>query len=135
MISLVLALVASLSAQASPAAPKMYELALEVKKDGQLLAAPRLSVIEGETASITQQTEKGHTFVEVLAKERTDKTKGVLVAVTVGEIDAKGKRKIVAEPQIMALENETASMTVKEKKKKGKDAAEVSVSVMASSPY
>lgn len=126
-----LAALAATTAFASPAAPKMYNLDLKVERKGQLVAEPRLSVIEGETATITQTNEKGGSFVEVTAKEAGPGQ--VRVEFLVGDIDAKGKRTTVATPQIIALENETASLTSTETAKGKRAAADVSVSVTARS--
>ncbi|RZA09485.1 MAG: hypothetical protein EOP11_01600 [Proteobacteria bacterium] len=138
---LALALAAS-PALASPAAPKMYDLELKVERAGKAIPVPRLSVIEGETASFSDTNENGGSFVDVVAKEHTKGQLGdrgsVLVSVTVGDIDAKGKRTIYGSPQIVALENETATITQGDSarlKKGAKPIAqnELSVSVTARS--
>jgi len=129
------------SAMASPAAPKVYNIDLKVEKDGKLLSAPRLSVIEGETARVSETNDAGGSFVEVIAKEQKENSaagKGsVLVQLTVGGIDAKGKQTIYGTPQIIALENETATITTRDvkkgKKAKGTTPSELSVSVTARS--
>ena len=129
------------AAYASPAAPKMYDLELKVEKDGKLLSAPRLSVIEGETATVTETNDQGCSFVEGIAKEQKKNKESdrgqVLVQLTVGGIDAKGKKTVYGTPQIVALENEPASMTIGSSRKLGKGAKkdtaknELSVSVTA----
>ena len=111
---------------ASPAAPKAYNLNLQVSQNGKVLAAPLLSVLEGEHASVEEKGEHGGTFLEVVAKQEAKDPKNVLVELTVGSIDEKGKRTVIGRPKLIALENETASATTKDKRH-----GELSVSVTA----
>lgn len=128
------------SAFASPAAPKMYNLDIKVEKEGKPLSVNRLSVIEGETARVSETNDTGGTFVEVIAKEQKKNKESdrgsVLVQLTVGGIDAKGKQTIYGTPQLIALENEPAMIStsdVKKGKAKGAPKSDLSVSVTARS--
>lgn len=111
-----IALFMTLALQATAfAAINTYALKMEVKVDGKLQSAPVLQVREGKMASVSERTDKGGTFVDVEANQ--SKGGSVLMHFTVGTLDAKGKRTVLATPVIMALESEPATFQIKEKGK------------------
>lgn len=101
-----------------------YDIALKLKANGREIAAPRVVVRDGERAKITQKDADGTTFWEIVANERS--SGGVKLSFTLGKVDRFGHQSVLSKPQILALENEPAEMTVAE------DGAEVlTLSVLA----
>lgn len=90
-----------------------YDLSMNLSLNGKYASSPRLIVKEGEAGTIIQKTKTEHNFIEVVATEKIDQNhKGILMKFVVGTIDKNGQRKIIAKPQIVARENETAQITV-----------------------
>lgn len=109
------------------AATAGYDLKMDLSMNGKLISSPRMIVKAGEMATINQKTESEESFVEVVATEgEVQNNKGILMKFTVGYIGKNGERTVVAHPQILALENEKAQITVGEKK-----GTELSLSVIA----
>ncbi len=109
------------------AADKAYDLKFDLSSNGEKLSSPRLIVKEGETGTVTQDAKSGQTFIEVVATESKDHKNAVLMKFVVGTVSADGKRTTVSRPQILAMENEVATMSVAEKGSK----EVVSLSVVA----
>lgn len=95
------------------AASKMYDLKMDLLINGKRISTPRILVKEGETARVDQEDSRSKSFIEVVAGEgEIQNRKGILMNFTVGYIDKAGKRKIVSQPQVLAKENEIASIEV-----------------------
>ncbi len=95
------------------AASKMYDLKMDLLINGKRVSTPRILVKEGETARVDQENSYSKSFIEVVAGEgEIQNRKGILMNFTVGYIDKAGKRKIVSQPQVLAKENEIASIEV-----------------------
>ena len=108
---------------------KAYDLQMELTIDGKHVSSPRVLVKPGETASVTQQSETDNSFIEVVATEGTlQNHSGILMKFVVGTIDKDGKRTIVSHPEILAKENEPATITVGQK---NGSPEELSLSVVA----
>lgn len=90
-----------------------YDLKVELSMNGKHVSSPRLITREGETASITQESNGKKIFMDVIAMEEpTDNQQGILMSFVVGTISAMGEKKIVSTPKIITLENEEAQITV-----------------------
>jgi len=92
--------------------PRQYKLDLQLSMNGKLVSSPKMIVNEGQKAEISEVNKKtgNGTFLEV-ATQRLDANpdKQAILQIVIGKI-TKGKREIVSSPQIVALENEEASM-------------------------
>lgn len=96
-----------------------YDLKMEVSMNGKHVSSPRVITKEGETASITQDSNGNKMFVEVVATEKpTDNKKAIHMNFVVGTISPTGEKKIEATPQIITMENEKATISVGNKKGK-----------------
>lgn len=101
-----------------------YDIALKLKSNGREISSPRVVVRDGERAKITQKDADGTTFWEIMANERGPG--GVKLSFTLGKVDRFGHQSVLSKPQIMAMENEPAELTV------GEDGTEVlTLSVVA----
>ena len=96
------------------AATKAYDLKVQVSHEGQAPISARIVVKAGEVARIMSEATTGEkTFIDVVANEgKVQGRGGIMMKFTVGTLDKKGVRGKVSKPQIMALENEEASITV-----------------------
>ncbi|MFN7728293.1 MAG: hypothetical protein ACK5P7_03980 [Bdellovibrio sp.] len=104
-----------------------YDLKIDLSMNGKQVSTPRLILKAGEVGKINQSTDGEKSFIEVVATEgQVQKHKGILMNFTVGHISKNGERTIVSKPQILAKENEPASITISEK-----DGTEISLSVLA----
>jgi len=105
-----------------------YDIKMDLTIDGKKVSSPQLSVKRGETASVTQETSQGKTVLEVTADEgEMDNHKGILMKFSISSLTADGTRTVLASPQILAVENERAEVTVGNPEEKGR----VSLSVSA----
>jgi hypothetical protein len=90
-----------------------YDLKMELSMNGKHVSSPRVITKEGETASITQDSNGEKIFMDVIATEKpTDNKQAILMKFVVGTISATGEKKIVSTPQIIALENQKAEIKV-----------------------
>lgn len=97
------------------AADRGYDLQIELSLNGKHISSPRLTLQEGKTSTITQDTDGKTTFIEVTAKERDLKNKKAIdMQFVIGTINANGKKTITNSPNIITLENQKAEMTVGE---------------------
>lgn len=103
------------------AAPS-YDLKVDLSVDGKIVSSPHLVVREGETGSITQDTDGKKIYIDVVAKAH--KPKGIEMSFQYGEILANGEKQMISTPRIIALENEKASIQVAVK---GEPVHEISV--------
>lgn len=94
------------------AAPS-YDLKVDLSVDGKLVSSPHLVVREGETGSIIQDTNGKKIYIDVVAKAH--KPKGIEMNFQYGEILANGEKQTLYTPQIIALENEKASIQMAQK--------------------
>lgn len=109
------------------AATNGYDLKMALSMNGKLTSSSHIVVKAGETATIDPKEGTEQNFIEVVATEGEGQTKsGILMKFAVGYIGKSGKRTIVSRPQILAMENEPASITVGQKGK-----PEISLSVVA----
>ncbi len=102
-----------------------YDLNIELSMNGKHISSPHVIAKEGETASVIQQIDGEKIFMDVITTERpTDK--GISMKFVVGKISATGEKEIISTPQVIALENEKAQISVRSKKER------VSLTVVAS---
>lgn len=95
------------------AASKVYDLKMDLQVNGKRISSPRVFVKEGEVARVDEASSHSKSFIEVVASEgEVQNRKGILMNFTVGYIGKDGKRKIVSQPQVLAKENEIASIDV-----------------------
>lgn len=108
------------------AATNTYEIKMDLSVDGKTVFSPRLHVIEGESTSITQDSADSMTYIEVVASHAdAGGNKGILMKMSLSHINEDGSRTILANPTIMAKENEPAQIMV------GDDDGNISLSVVA----
>lgn len=113
---------------AALASQNFYDLKMELSKNGKLFSSSRLIVADGENAMISEKTDKEENFIEVVATEGVIQNhQGILMKFIVGTIDKKGKKTILASPEVLAKENQPAQITSGSKK----GAGEISLSVTA----
>lgn len=94
------------------AAPRLYEIKMDLSFNGKKASSPRIIVSEGETGMVTQENSDGKTFVEVTAREGSVQNRqGILMSFVVGAIDKNGNKTILSKPQILAKENQMARFT------------------------
>lgn len=103
----------SLFATSVYAAPKTYNLKMDLVLDGKAVGSPRMIVTEGQLATVTQQKDGIQSFIDVIATDANEKDfKGIMMKFTVGYVDKDGKRTIVSKPQVLAKENSPAQIQV-----------------------
>ena len=104
-----------LTSSVSFAAKQAYEMKVELSINGQVVSRPKIRTLDGEPTTVTEKSENNEeTFVEVTASEGQGEIKGnkaILMKFKIGRIE-NGERKILAEPQIMAIENKKAEMNI-----------------------
>lgn len=99
------------------AQPRHYQIDMKYSVNGRLESSPRVVVNEGKEAEIgdTDASGKNGRFIKVKA-ERVASKAGNQVRLHVRiETLENGKRKLVASPELVVLENENASMEIAEK--------------------
>ena len=90
-----------------------YNLKMDLSLNGKHVSSPSLMTKAGQKATVTQKTDSGQTFIEVVANEGIKKgNRGVLMKFVVGMISKSGKRTILSRPQILARENQPAEIVV-----------------------
>ncbi len=87
-----------------------YDLKMDLSLNGKHVSSPRIIAKEGEIASIVQKSDDKETFIDVVTT-KADTKNAVLMKFTVGTIGKNGERTILARPQIIAKENETAKIS------------------------
>lgn len=120
-----------LTSSTSFAATQAYEMKVEFSINGQVVSSPKIHTLDGESTTVTQKNEYNvETFVEVTATEGQGgikDNKAILMKFKIGTIE-NGERKVLAEPQIMTIENKKAEISITNLKE---DKAHVSLSVIA----
>ena len=107
---------------------RTYDLKVNLTMNGKHVSSPQIIAKEGETASMTQELNGEKIFMDVIATENTAKDKNaIFMKFSVGTISAKGEKKIISTPQILALENQKAEIQVVDEK----DHENLSISVVA----
>lgn len=99
------------SALAAVAGTKGYDLRMDLTIDGKFKSSPSVLLKEGETATIFRKIDVDENFIEVVATEGKSKN-GILMKFVVGKIGEDGERIILARPEILAKENQPASITL-----------------------
>ena len=87
-----------------------YDLQMDLSLNGKHVSSPRVIAKEGEIATIVQKTDDKETFIEVITT-KADMKNAVMMKFTVGTIGKNGERTILARPQVIARENETAKIS------------------------
>ena len=91
------------------AGPKAYELKIDFSMHGKHVSSPRIIVKEGESATITQESNGEKIFMDVIV---TGKKKAITMKFELSTLTAAGEKKIFSAPKIIALENEKAQISV-----------------------
>ena len=105
-----------------------YGLNIDLSLDGKLVSSPKMNVKEGQTASITQDSNGKKTFIQVVALEQpTNGKAAILMKFVVGTISSTGEKTILSTPQILTLENEKAEVSVGSRK----ESSDLKLSVIA----
>lgn len=96
---------------------KEFNLELELYRGGQHLSSPKINVLEGETAHITQNNNGQITFIEVVAKK--DKTtigkEAINMHIVLGEISKNGSRQITDRVEVTTAPNVKTEMAPAQK--------------------
>lgn len=111
------------------AAKNQYDLKMDLSMNGKVVASPRLLVVEGEKATVSQKSDDAENSIEVTASEGDlQGRKGILMDFVVSVVTKDGKRTVVSRPKILTLEGEKATLSTHQN-----DASpeEVSLSVVA----
>ena len=120
------ALLTTLTSTLSAAATAGYEIKSDLFFNGKKDSSVTFIVKENEPGLISQKTENGHTFVEVIAKEgEIQGNKGILMTFTIGRIDEYGKKIVLARPQVLTRDSQKAS--VSQQGETGKEAISLTV--------
>lgn len=106
--------------------PNYYELNVDWSVKGTKMPSSKIVTKEDEIALVKTTEEKQNYFFEVTPKPN-ENGKGIFMQFKVGTINAKGEKQILSTPQIIALENEKATISVSDNAK----AELISVSVLA----
>ena len=116
----------SFSAQNAPA-QKQYDLKMELSINGKHISSPHTVVIEGEPATVTQDTKDGKFFLTVATMKvpnetkikNPEKKKALGFQFAVGKIGADGKETLLADlPSSLSKEKPQQSRSVMIKQKK-----------------
>jgi hypothetical protein len=105
------------------AARKSYDVRLNVELNDEKFASPVVAVKEGETTTVFVDDPKGERFIQITPASYMG---GIRMKMELGTIDELGERHILAQPEMIVEENETAKLEVKEEEK-----AKMSLSVLA----
>jgi type II secretory pathway component GspD/PulD (secretin) len=111
------------------AAKQEYDLKMDLSMNGKHIASPRVLVVEGEKATVSQKSNDEEDTIEVTATEGDSQgRKGILLDFVVSVVGKDGKKKVVSRPRILTLEGEKATLSSRQN-----DASpeEVSLSVVA----
>jgi hypothetical protein len=106
MINFVIFLLLGVSASA---APKIYNLKMDLLLNGKFVSSPQMTVREGELASIESETDGEKVFLDVMV---TPKKKSLGMTFTVSRLNDAGEKEIVSSPYIIARENNKAQISV-----------------------
>jgi hypothetical protein len=108
-LAVIFCLFASSSLRAGTSA---YELNLDISVRGKHVSSPRLTVKEGEIASITQSANGEKFYLDVIATEVPGKSKNaILMKFVLGTISVAGDKKVIGTPQIISIENNKAEIS------------------------
>jgi hypothetical protein len=93
-----------------------FDLKMNLSLKGEHISSPRVVVKDGEMATVVQNSGSEKTFMEVVATEnRVNGKNAISMKFSIGKIDVDGIKRIISEPQIIALENEKAEMILDDK--------------------
>ena len=106
----ILGLTFLLACSSAFASTTSYDLQMDLSLNGKHVSSPRVIAKEGEIATIVQKTDDKETFIEVITT-KADMKNAVMMKFTVGTIGKNGERTILARPQVIARENETAKIS------------------------
>lgn len=96
------------------AVKKGFDIKMDIVVDGKTLSSPRIQVLEGVQTTVTERVKQEKTFFNLVATQDKE-MKGkqtVLMKFEIGKFDEKGQKIVVGQPQIIAFENEPASISV-----------------------
>ncbi|HMN68105.1 MAG TPA: hypothetical protein PKC28_06150 [Bdellovibrionales bacterium] len=88
----------------------VYDLRIELSRNGGPVAVSKVRLVEGATALIAQEVDGKQTYFEVMATGQGGDA--VMAEFEVGIIDPKGHKTIRTRPRISALIGEPASIQV-----------------------
>lgn len=93
---------------------KAFDMEMNLSIDGKAVSAPRIIAKEGEKETYVQEVDGHKNLIEVIAKEvkTQDGQAAIQMAFTVSEIAEDGTAKVISQPQITALPNSEAEITV-----------------------
>lgn len=89
-----------------------YRIKMKLSKAGQTIFSPTFITHNGETASITQNNGHLEHRIQVVANESTFNGESIIhLKLKIEAIDSNGQRTLLAQPEILAHENQMAEMT------------------------
>lgn len=108
LLSLFLISVCPVQADAST----VFDLKLDMMFHGKALPTSRIKVKEGEKISITNTTDIGRNFVELVAsKSKIKEHPGILIKMNIGSMSESGVRILESSPQVITRENMQTQMS------------------------
>lgn len=96
-----------------------YDLKMDLSINGKHVSSPRVIAKEGETTSMTQDSNGEKIFMDVIATEQVINNKqSILMKFVIGRFSETGERTILSTPQIITIDNKRAQITVGDKQEK-----------------
>jgi hypothetical protein len=97
------------------AATNTYNIKMNLSIKGKNNYPTQITADEGKATTVTQKSNEkdDETFVDVITTKKLLKNnkEGISIKFTAGTIDKKGERHIQFNPQILAIENQSAQIT------------------------
>lgn len=94
--------------------PQSYWVSTKIFVDGENISSPRIVTLDGESSSITSETDKQLIQIEVLAKEgERGRNQSLLLKMKVKYSKKDGSRTITAKPVVLVPEGQPAFLTFK----------------------
>lgn len=94
-----------------------YEMMMDLSLDGNPSTSAHVTAQEGKVALVTQKTDSGETFLEIIATEgKSQDHSKILMKFIVGTIAKNGKRTILARPQVIVRDGEPARISQNDEK-------------------
>jgi type II secretory pathway component GspD/PulD (secretin) len=111
-------------------ADKAFDINMNLVMNGKQIFAPQVFTLEGKTTTLTtKRPGQDDIFMDVTANyDDVPNTDAINLKFVIGTLDAKGNRKILYSPGIIALENQMAEISVGSVEKKNEN---LSLSVTA----
>lgn len=96
------------------AGPTAYNMKVDLSLNGKHIGSPQVTTTAGDQASVIIDSKNQKYFIDVVANEEPAKDggkSGVNMNFTVGTVSATGKKTVISNAGIIAVENEKAQLS------------------------